>query len=450
MSWVLAIAILQGGVAEYLDLVCLLAFFLGLFGLCVLAVAVCLDSKFLLEARGMRLPSRYIWPYGVTRFKEWKHLKEVRFERWKLPSTRPSDIRLCFAGNSNFSMKIEGLSREALKDLFLSIESRCPDAQWTPAFSELEVDLTGLGAQLTGKSFTQLWEEELASKFTSTVYVPLEPGNTLQDGRLTVTGQACFGGLSAIYLARDSDGSEVVLKEAVVPANSEESLRNKALEMFAREAKILASLDHPRIVRVLDNFVENRRNYLVLQHVDGKDLRAIVHETGPQDEDVVLVWALEISRILEYLHSLEPPVVHRDLTPDNLVLANDGNISLIDFGAANSFLGTATGTLVGKQCYIAPEQFRGKAIPQSDLYSLGATLQFLLTGKDPEPLSESSPGTVRPEVSKAIDDLVLRLTAMEASERFASASAVTETILALRNTRRGKVISVSPSGDSHE
>ena len=91
---------------------------------------------------------------------------------------------------------------------------------------------------------------------------------------------------------------------------------------------------------------------------------------------------------------------------------------LIDFGAANEFVGTATGTLVGKQAYISPEQLRGKASTSSDIYALGGTLYFLLTGTDPEALSASRPKSQNESVSSAVDDLVKQCTEMEEHDRF--------------------------------
>jgi serine/threonine-protein kinase len=145
----------------------------------------------------------------------------------------------------------------------------------------------------------------------------------------------------------------------------------------------------------------------------------------------VLHWTLEIADILAYLHAQDPPIIHRDITPDNLVLDTGGAIIMIDFGTANEFLGKATGTLVGKQSFIAPEQFRGKACVQSDLYSLGCTLHFLLTGQEPVPLSVSHPRTVNAAVSEEVDSLVASLTAMEVESRAQSAQELKDRIGAL-------------------
>jgi serine/threonine protein kinase len=100
-----------------------------------------------------------------------------------------------------------------------------------------------------------------------------------------------------------------------------------------------------------------------------------------------------------------------------LLLKNDGTIVVIDFGAANFFLGTATGTMIGKQAYIAPEQLRGKATPQSDIYALGGSLYFLSTGFDPEPLTPGHPRERVSSLSPAFDTLVAHCTQMEKEDR---------------------------------
>jgi serine/threonine-protein kinase len=169
-----------------------------------------------------------------------------------------------------------------------------------------------------------------------------------------------------------------------------------------------------------------------------------VNRTGLQSEAIVLKWTAEIASILQYLHGLDPPIVHRDLTPDNIVLKEDGTIAVIDFGAANEYVGNATGTLIGKQSYIAPEQFRGKASPLSDLYALGCTLNFLLTGEDPEALSVSHPRTMHEGLSKSVDALVASLTALDEQDRVSSATELKETVDSLINANDHDQASPSP------
>jgi serine/threonine protein kinase len=124
--------------------------------------------------------------------------------------------------------------------------------------------------------------------------------------------------------------------------------------------------------------------------------------------------------VLEYLHSLSPPVVHRDFTPENLILNRDGKLVLIDFNVAQQREWTTTGTVVGKHAYLPPEQFRGQPCEQSDLYAMGATIFYLCTGKDPEPISCSHPSKQNPVVDNVLDKIVSTLTAIELSDRYAA------------------------------
>jgi serine/threonine-protein kinase len=127
---------------------------------------------------------------------------------------------------------------------------------------------------------------------------------------------------------------------------------------------------------------------------------------------------VQIATSLKYLYEREQPIIHRDLTPDNMVLRNDGRVVLVDFGAANEFIGNATGTFVGKHSFIAPEQLRGKATVQSDIYAFGCTLFFLLVGEEPEALSQSNPREHVPSISEDLSELVQACTQLEASDRY--------------------------------
>ncbi len=319
-------------------------------------------------------------------------------------------------------LNLNRLKPETVEQLLLSIDAWGVELDKESCINELQQQMRAItSTNQIETSYTDMWEEELRRRFLSTAFMPIEPGSMLRNGSLKVMRQLAMGGLSAVYLAQLDNKTLVVLKEAVIPDDAVESVKKKAQEMFEREAQFLMKLEHPGIVRVLDYFMDSGRHYLMLEHINGQDTRQLVRQNGAQKESTVIKWAMEIAATLKYLHEQDPPIVHRDLTPDNLVLREDGSIMVIDFGAANEFIGTATGTLVGKQAYIAPEQLRGKSVTQSDLYSLGCTLFYYLTGKEPEALSTSDPRTEKPEVSPELAELISTLTEMEAADRYQSA-----------------------------
>ena len=161
-------------------------------------------------------------------------------------------------------------------------------------------------------------------------------------------------------------------------------------------------------------------------------MRSFIRDNGAVSPYQVRRWLGRIIEVVGYLHGNDPPVVHRDISPDNLMLGRDGRIFLIDFGAANHFLGTATGTMIGKQHYIPPEQFRGHASFASDIYAIAGTAFYMLTGRDPEPLTQIDGDALSAEILARVDDnpkdresmallapLLERASALDVTERLA-------------------------------
>ncbi len=193
------------------------------------------------------------------------------------------------------------------------------------------------------------------------------------------------GGMGTTYLAWDKNKTVknapllLVLKEM----NADMARIAKARELFDREARVLKSLDHPGIPKYYDFFVGNNRKYLVMELIHGHNLEQFVNQRGPTDPERTIKWMIQVCSILDYLHNLQPPLIHRDIKPANLILRNlDSRLMLLDFGAVKE-LGTALETRIGVEGYSAPEQYRGKPCPQSDIYGIGTTIIFLLTGKAP-------------------------------------------------------------------
>jgi tRNA A-37 threonylcarbamoyl transferase component Bud32 len=361
-----------------------------------------------------------------------KKMQRVSSDPFDADSMAALTLRLYFRQGGNIALKLKRLSQKDLQSLCQAIHDWGREAAISNEAESLIKRILAKGelepTSLVPESFTAMWQEEMTAHLGATTFVPLNKGATLQNGRLKVVNMIASGGLSAVYLVEVERGGFAILKESVVPNSVDEKTKEKAKELFKREASLLMKLDHPAIARVMDHLVENGRDYMLLEYVPGTSLRQHVRLSGPASERQVLAWTKELASTLVYLHELSPPVVHRDLTPDNVVLRKDGTLVLIDFGAANEYVGQATGTLIGKQSYISPEQFRGKAEPSSDIYALGGTLNFLLTGEDPEPLSPSHPRDWRSELSPAIDQLVADCTALSPAQRIRDARTLVEEV----------------------
>lgn len=275
-------------------------------------------------------------------------------------------------------------------------------------------------------SYTEMWMKALSAPPKREKLKPLINGALLREGKYEIAGALGVGGQGTAYLAYDiaDERRSVVLKEFILPVYVDIVVRKQALDKFEREAKILKQLDHPQIVKLVDFFVEDHRGYLVLEHIDGGSLRQVVEKNGKMPENKVRSLAVQMCEILRYLHGLTPAVVHRDFTPDNLILRKDGTLKLVDFNVAQQTESTATGTVVGKHAYLPPEQFRGMPTTQSDIYALGATLFYMLTGEDPEPISEAHPRELEPQISEELDRIVALATTIDPGLRYKHADEI--------------------------
>src|SRR5712672_1764602 len=230
---------------------------------------------------------------------------------------------------------------------------------------------------------------------------PLEPGIVLQR-RYVIQRLIGGGGMGMVYLAFDQRLSNrpCAIKE-MVDHFIDPQQRVEANDYFAREADTLAQLKHPAIPAISDRFDDQNRHYLVMEYVEGRNLEEeIAVRGGPLPEGLVIAIARQLCDVLGYLHGLIPPLVYRDMKPSNVMLTEKGRVVLVDFGIARLFRGQRKGTMIGTLGFAPPEQYQGVADPRSDLYSLGATLHYVLTGRDPEkfppfsfpPIRELRPG----------------------------------------------------------
>jgi len=209
--------------------------------------------------------------------------------------------------------------------------------------------------------------------------------STLLQNRYEIERLIAEGGMGAVYLARDQRlDSLVALKETLFT----DQRMSKA---FEREARLLARLRHPALPRVSDHFTEENGQFLIMEYIPGDDLaETLKRRGGPFPGDEVVRWADQLLDALEYLHSQDPSIVHRDIKPQNLKLTERGQIILLDFGLAKGLplqmtRVTSSGSIFGYTPSYAPmEQIQGIGTdPRSDLYSLAATLYHLVTGTTP-------------------------------------------------------------------
>lgn len=380
-------------------------------------------NSLVLEKSGIIFPLETSQLLRYPRFLPWSRIRKIQAVSPDLSSDW-KDRSLVFyrSDGKPTKLSLRNYQGAEVEQILVALETWGAGIDLDSSVNDLHQLLRHKQIEVAGQSYTDMWEDELRRRYNPTAFMPLDPGVYLHDGKLKIVRQLATGGLSAIYLVQMEDQKLAVLKEAVLPEDASDSVRAKASELFAREAELLTKIDHPNIVKVLSYFVEDGRNYLLMDYIPGQDLRQFTKQNGAQRETVVVDWGIQIINIVKYLHELDPPIIHRDLTPDNLVLRDDGNIILIDFGAANEFISKGTGTFVGKQSFIAPEQFRGKAVLQSDIYAFGCTLFYLLTGKEPEALECSSPKLINEQISSEIDELVQCCTQLDAKDRFQSAS----------------------------
>ncbi len=269
---------------------------------------------------------------------------------------------------------------------------------------------------------------------------PLAP-NTLLQNRYLIVHLIGKGGMGEVYLSIDQRlGSAVALKRTLHLDDAQLG------DAFEREARTLARLRHPVLPKVSDHFIENDNQYLVMEHISGDDLANRLTTTQkPFPLSWVLFWADQLLDALAYLHTHEPPIIHRDIKPQNLKLTDENNIVLLDFGLSKNSAGQSTvnntgggssGSIVGFTPHYAPmEQIRGTGTnARSDIYSLSATLyqlltnivppdalsraDFLLSGK-PDPITPIS--EINSEVPKSISDVVLKGISISQDHRFADA-----------------------------
>jgi serine/threonine-protein kinase len=257
-----------------------------------------------------------------------------------------------------------------------------------------------------------------------------------------VIGLIGSGGMGAVYLTDDNrlEGRRCAVKETRLLGQLSESASAALRAQFHREANTLARLDHPNLPKVSDYFSEANRDYLVMDYIPGPDFSKIIAEAQRDSRFLpvreVLGWTGQLCEALSYLHSQQPPVVHRDVKPANIKLTAAARVKLVDFGLVKPLDPEDPTTLtslhgVGSLPYTPLEQYIeqiGHTDPRSDLYALAATLYHLLTGELP-PSAQARfldsqalipPGRINPAVTPGLEAAILGAMALHPHDRPAS------------------------------
>lgn len=255
----------------------------------------------------------------------------------------------------------------------------------------------------------------------------------LLDGRYELEQKIGEGGMAAVYRGRDRRLNRRV---AIKILHSHYASDHDFLKRFQHEAQAAARLSHPNVVNVYDVGQDGDKHYIVMEYVEGTNLKTLINREAPLPIDKAVSIAMAVARGLEAAHRFG--LIHRDIKPQNIMVEPDGHVRITDFGIAKSKFSTAlteTGITFGTADYISPEQARGQtATPQSDIYSLGVTLFEMLTGRLPftgenavaVALQQASaaPPSLRqfnPHVPPQLEVLVLRALAKDPRQRPASA-----------------------------
>jgi len=274
-------------------------------------------------------------------------------------------------------------------------------------------------------------------------------GETTRLGSYEIVRRLARGGMAEIFLARTSGPSgfeKLLVLKKILPKYAGTP---RMVQLFLDEAKLAAGLDHPHIAQVYDIGMVDGSYFFTMEYLHGQDVRSILHRTWKVGERFPIEHAVQVARhvasALHFAHEQTGPdgaslgIVHRDVSPSNVIVTYDGATKLLDFGVAKTTartVKTRTGALKGKISYMSPEQARGAVIDRrSDIFSLGivlwemvttqrlyrgendlATLQLIIT--QPPRL----PSSVRPEVPPELERIILRALAQDPDDRYATAA----------------------------
>ncbi|MGI6668009.1 MAG: protein kinase domain-containing protein [Acetivibrionales bacterium] len=252
------------------------------------------------------------------------------------------------------------------------------------------------------------------------------------NGRYIIERVLGQGGMGTVYLARNINTDTYwAIKE--IPAAGA-----NGIDLMA-EPRVLKKLDHPALPRLFDIVKQDGCLYMISDYINGTPLDRKLKEEGKISEEIVVDWAIQLCKALNYLHTQKPnPIIYRDMKPSNIILTAGGTLKLIDFGIAREYKpkSGADTVYIGTRGYAAPEQFgTGQTSAASDIYSLGVTLHELLTGNDPavRPFDLKPVRYYDDSISVGLENIILKCTAEDIGERYQNAADLLADLEALQS-----------------
>lgn len=242
---------------------------------------------------------------------------------------------------------------------------------------------------------------------------------------LNIVGQ---GGMSTVYLAMNERAN----KQWAIKEVRKDSVTNYQMvrQSLITETDLLKQLSHPYLPSIVDVIDEDGRFLIVMDYIEGNTLEKALDYMGAQPQEYVIDWGIQLCDVLEYLHTRTPAIIYRDLKPGNIMLRPDGTIALIDFGTAREYktTGSTDTSYLGTRGYAAPEQFggMGQTDARTDIYTLGATLYHLVTGKNPnEPPYQFYPIRYwNPQLSPGLEQIIEKCVQKNPDDRYNSCAEV--------------------------
>ncbi|MCC8081503.1 MAG: serine/threonine protein kinase [Lachnospiraceae bacterium] len=251
----------------------------------------------------------------------------------------------------------------------------------------------------------------------------LEIGS-LVDGKYRVLNKCGEGGMSVVYMAINERANKTwAIKEVRKDGVKDFDLVKQGLIV---ETNLLKRLSHPNLPSIVDVIDSDDSFLIVMDFIEGRTLKDMLAEFGPQPQEDVIDWAKQLCGVMVYLHSRKPPIIYRDMKPSNVMLKPDGTIVLFDFGAAREYKLSSSGdtTCLGTRGYAAPEQYggHGQTDARTDIFCLGATMYHLVTGHNPG----SPPYQMYPirqwnqNLSAGLESIITKCTQQNPDDRYAS------------------------------